>query len=149
MQGLRSRAGMAAMTAGALALLTVPVVAIAKGPPDDPGGGNGNAKSVAPPEARIPDQSPGQAKKPEPAAKPAPPRRQKAAPPGHAKRAAQVSAPAGSAPNAGNGSAPPRPAAKPKKAKRPSHPSPPDHAKAYGHNVPPGHAKRSDEPAEG
>lgn len=142
MQGLRSRAGIVAMTAGAIALLSVPVVALAKGPPDAVGGGNDTAKSVASPEANIPAATPGQAKKPDPVAKPAPAPR--ATPPGHAKRAGETSAPAGGSGGGGNVSAPPRRAAK--KANG----SPPAHAKAYGHKTPPGHAKReSHEPAGG
>ena len=147
MQGLRSRAGIVAMTAGAIALLSVPVVALAKGPPDAVGGGNDTARSVASPQANIPETNPGQAKKPAPVAKPAP--APKPTPPGHAKRAGsgagQGSAPAGGSAGGGNASAPPRRAAK--KAK--SNGSPPAHAKAYGHSTPPGHAKRSHEPAGG
>jgi hypothetical protein len=77
MQGLRSRAGIVAMTAGAFALLSVPVIAFGKGPPDVKGGGKDTAATVAAPEAGVPDP-PGQAKNP---AAPAP----KAAPPGQAK----------------------------------------------------------------
>ena len=130
------------MTAGAIALLSVPVVALAKGPPAVVGGGNETAKSVAAPQANIPDTNAGQAKKPEPLAKPvAPPRAPKQTPPGHAKQADQVSAPAGG----GNGSAAPGPAKKSE-----PHASPPAHAKAYGHGTSPGHAKRrSREPVEG
>jgi hypothetical protein len=133
MQGLRSRAGIVAMTAGAIALLSVPVVALAKGPPDAVGGGNDTARSVASPQANIPETNPGQAKKPVPVAKRA------------GSGAGQGSAPAGGSAGGGNVSAPPRRAAK--KAK--SNGSPPAHAKAYGHSTPPGHAKRSHEPAGG
>ena len=147
MQGLRSRAGIVAMTAGAIALLSVPVVALAKGPPDAVGGGNDTARSVASPQANIPDTNPGQAKKPAPVAKPAPaPKAPKPTPPGHAKRAVQRPAPAGGSTGGGNVSASPRQVSK--KAKR--HAAPPAHAKAYGHKIPPGHAKhQSQEPAEG
>src|SRR5262245_26630289 len=140
MQGLRSRAGIVAMTAGAIALLSVPVVALAKGPPDAVGGGNDTARSVASPQANIPDTNPGQAKKPAPAPKPTPP--------GHAKRAGsgtgQGSAPAGGSAGGGKVSSSRRAS---KKAK--SNGSPSAHAKAYGHSTPPGHAKRSHEPAGG
>ena len=143
MQGLRSRAGIVAMTAGAIALMSVPVVALAKGPPDAVGGGNDTAKSVASPQANIPDTNRGQAKKPAPVAKPAP--APKPTPPGHAKRAAQRPAPAGGSAGGGNVSAPRRAAGKAK-----AHAAPPAHAKAYGHGTPPGHAKHhSQEPAEG
>jgi len=144
MQGLRSRAGIVAMTAGAIALLSVPVVALAKGPPDAVGGGNDTAKGVASPQANIPDTNPGQAKKPAPVVKPAP--APKPTPPGHAKRAVQRPAPAGGSTGGGNVSAPPRRPARKAKA----HAAPPAHAKAYGHKIPPGHAKHhSQEPAEG
>jgi hypothetical protein len=144
MQGLRSRAGIVAMTAGAIALMSVPVVALAKGPPDAVGGGNDTAKSVVSPQANVPDTNRGQAKKPAPVAKPAP--APKPTPPGHAKRAVQRPAPAGGSGGGGNVSAPPRRAAK--KAK--THAAPPAHAKAYGHKTPPGHAKHQpQEPAEG
>ena len=145
MQGLRSRAGIVAMTAGAIALMSVPVVALAKGPPDAVGGGNDTARSVASPQANIPDTNQGQAKKPAPVAKPAPaPRAPKPTPPGRAKRAVQRPAPAGGSGGGGNGSAPPR------RAAGKAHTAPPAHAKAYGHGTPPGHAKHhSQEPAEG
>jgi hypothetical protein len=140
MQGLRSRAGIVAMTAGAIALMSVPVVALAKGPPDAVGGGNDTARSVASPQANIPAANPGQAKKPAPVAKSAP-KAPKPTPPGHAKRA--VKAPSGGSGGSGSASAPRQTA---KKAKG----TPPAHAKAYGHKTPPGHAKRhSEEPAEG
>ena len=144
MQGLRSRAGIVAMTAGAIALMSVPVVALAKGPPDAVGGGNDTARSVASPQANIPDTNRDQAKKPAPVAKPAP--APKPTPPGHAKRAAQRPAPAGGSAGGGNVFAPPRRAA----GKAKAHAAPPAHAKAYGHGTPPGHAKHhSQEPAEG
>lgn len=60
------------MTAGAVALLSVPVVALAKGPPDGTGQGTGTAGTVVPPQANVPDAPPGHANKPEPAPKPPP-----------------------------------------------------------------------------
>jgi len=142
MQGLRSRAGIVAMTAGAIALLSVPVVALAKGPPDAVGGGTDTAESAASPQANLPATNRGRANNPAPVAKPAPAPR--ATPPGPARRAG--SAPAGGSAGGGNVSAPPRRAARRAKA----HAAPPAPAKAYGHQTPPGHAKRhSDEPAQG
>ena len=67
MHGLRSPAGLAALTVGALALLCIPVVAFAKGPPQDPGGGQ-NPAGEKQPEAQAPVSGP------------------KAAPPGQAMR---------------------------------------------------------------
>ena len=134
------------MTAGAIALLSVPVVALAKGPPAVVGGGNKTAETVASPQANIPDTNVGQAKKPEPRPKPvAAPKAPKQTPPGNAQPAVEGSAPSGGSGSGGNGSAGPSPA---KNAK--SQASPPAHAKAYGHATPPGHAKRrSKEQAEG
>ena len=60
MQHLCSRAGTLAMTAGALVLLSLPVVALAKGPPDVVGGGTDTADTVAAPQAKVPDPPPGQ-----------------------------------------------------------------------------------------
>jgi hypothetical protein len=143
MQGLRSRAGIVAMTAGAFALLSVPVVALAKGPPDQPGGGTDTATSVAAPQAQIPNPPPGQANQPA-AARPAP--APKPAAPGRAKRVVQVSAPATT--GDGGGSASHRRGAS--KSTSPSRGTPPAHAKAFGRaKVPPGHSKGSHEPAEG
>ena len=127
------------MTAGATALLSVPVVAFAKGPPDVVGGGNDTARSVASPEATIPATNRGQAKKPDGVPKAAP---NAPASPGHARRAGQAPASAGG----GNASASPRRATQKAKANG----APPAHAKAYGHGSPPGHARRqSHAPAEG
>jgi hypothetical protein len=108
MQGLRSRAGIVAMTAGAFALLSVPVIAFGKGPPEVKGGGNDTAATVAAPEAGAPDPPPGQAKKPAaPAPQAAPPgqAKPKPTPPGHAKR--QAAAPAPAPGNGPDGSGPP------------------------------------------
>ena len=125
------------MTAGAIALLSVPVVALAKGPPDVVGGGNQTAESVAAPQANIPGTNAGQAKKPDPLPKPvSAPRAPKQTPPGHAKPAGQVSAPAGG----GNASAGSGGTARKSKSQA----APPAHAKAYGHAK-----QRSREPAEG
>src|SRR6185436_6696172 len=73
MQGLRSGAGIVAVTAGALALLSVPVVALATGPPEDSGAGQNHAPGVEAPKAQVhaapqapPPAPPGQAK-PKPA----------------------------------------------------------------------------------
>jgi outer membrane biosynthesis protein TonB len=127
MQGLRSRAGIVAMTAGAFALLSVPVIAFGKGPPEVKGGGNDTAATVAAPEANVPDPPPGQAKEPAPPApKAAPPgqAKPKPTPPGHAKR--QAAAPSPAPGNGPDGSGPPgHSAGKPK-------PQPRGHA--YGHS---------------
>jgi hypothetical protein len=126
MQGLRSRAGIVAMTAGAFALLSVPVIAFGKGPPDVKGGGKDTAATVAAPEAGVPDPPPGQANK---AAAPAP----KAPPPGQAKpkptprgQAKRQAAPPAPAPGGGpDGSGPPGHSADKAKPKPRGH--------AYGH----------------
>lgn len=72
MQHLCSRAGTVAMTVGALVLFSLPVVALAKGPPDAVGGGTDTASTVVPPQANVPDPPPGQLHKADPAPKPAP-----------------------------------------------------------------------------
>jgi hypothetical protein len=135
MQGLRSRAGVVAMTAGAFALLSVPVIAFGKGPPDVKGGGNDTAATVAAPEAGVPGPPPGQAKPAAPAPKAAPPgqAKPKPTPPGHAKR--QAAAP-GPAPGGGpDGSGPPGHSG--------AKPEPRGHA--YGHKK----HRPSSEPADG
>jgi hypothetical protein len=93
MHGLRSPAGIAAATAGAIALLWVPVVAVATGPPDAVGGGTQTAGTVVPPAAKVPNPPPGQANKPElPAAPQVHPDS-----PGHAQGQAPQAEPPGSA----------------------------------------------------
>ena len=72
MQHLCSRAGTLAMTAGALVLLSLPVVALAKGPPDVVGGGTDTARTVVAPQAKVPDPPPGQLHNSPQASKPAP-----------------------------------------------------------------------------
>ena len=72
MQHLCSRAGTLAMTAGALVLLSLPVVALAKGPPDVVGGGTDTAQTVVAPQAKVPDPPPGQLHNSPQASKPAP-----------------------------------------------------------------------------
>jgi hypothetical protein len=72
MQHLCSRAGTLAMTAGALVLLSLPVVALAKGPPDVVGGGTDTAHTVVAPQAKVPDPPPGQLHNSPQASKPAP-----------------------------------------------------------------------------
>lgn len=102
MQGLRSRAGIVALTAGAFALLSVPVIALGKGPPEVTGGGKDTAGTVASPESTPPSPPPGQVNKasgepkPEPAAPKNPPPGQakpKPVPRGQAKRQAAPPAP--------------------------------------------------------
>ena len=128
------------MTAGAIALLSVPVVALAKGPPTVVGGGNQTAETVASPQANIPATNAGQAKKPDPRPKPvSAPRAPAQTPPGQAKPAGQVAAPAS---GSGGRNTPAGSGAAAKKAK--SHSAPPAHAKAYGHAK-----QRSKEAAEG
>jgi hypothetical protein len=125
MQGLRSRAGIVALTAGAFALFSVPVVALAKGPPDVVGGGPKTATTVVAPQANVPDPPPGQLNKPDPA------------PRGHAKAPGQAStpAPAVEAPPAGT---PGSSRANPPARRGPKAGTPP-----RPHNgQPPGHAKR-------
>ena len=138
MQGLRSRAGIVAMTAGAFALLSVPVIALGKGPPEVKGGGKDTAATVAAPEAGVPDPPPGQAQQPAaPAPKAAPPgqAKPKRTPPGHAKRQAAPPAPV---PGRGpDGSGPPGHSAD--KAK----PQPRGHARGHTKHNP------SSEPADG
>ena len=72
MQHLCSRAGSLTMTAGALVLLSLPVVAIAKGPPDVVGGGTDTGRTVVAPQAKVPDPPPGQLHNSPQASKPAP-----------------------------------------------------------------------------
>jgi hypothetical protein len=141
MQRLRSRAGIVGMTAGAVALLSVPVVALAKGPPEVKGEGTDTAQTVVPPQAKVPDLPPGQLNKPEPAPKPAP-RGQanpkpsgapKPAPPGHSKHEAAAPAPGNSRGPDGSGPARGGPETKP-----------PAHARARGHVK----HRPSSEPAE-
>jgi hypothetical protein len=136
MQGLRSRAGIVTATAGALALLSVPVVALAKGPPDVVGGGTDTAGTVVPPQAQVPDPPPGQVNKPAPAPKQAPPGQAKA--PGNVAATPPAQGPPASAPGSDRrASAPGR--------QRPKGTPPAPH----GGN-PPGHAKRpGSTPAEG
>jgi hypothetical protein len=142
MQGLRSRAGIVAMTACAFALLSVPVIALGKGPPELKGGGTDTAATVASPEANVPDPPPGQVDQPAPAPKPAPagqakpkPAGPKPAPPGQAKR--QGVAPAPSNGRGPEGSGPTGHALKKS--------GPPPHGHARGHAK--HHA--SSEPADG
>jgi hypothetical protein len=73
MQHLCSRTGTVAMTVGAAVLLSLPVVALAKGPPDAVGGGTDTARTVVPPQANVPDPPPGQLQNADPAPKPPPP----------------------------------------------------------------------------
>jgi hypothetical protein len=141
MQGLRSRAGIVAMTAGAFALLSVPVLAFGKGPPEVKGGGKETAGTVAPPESTPPNPPPGQANKPaaEPKAAPkSPPAGQtkpKAVPRGQAKRQAATPAPV---PGRGpEGSGPPGQGVK--KSGAPPH----GHARGHAKHQP------SSEPADG
>jgi hypothetical protein len=145
MQGLRSRAGIVAMTAGAFALLSVPVIAFGKGPPDVKGGGNDTAATVAAPQASVPDPPPGQAKKqaapaPNPAPKAPPPgqAKPKPTPPGHAKR--QAAAPAPAPGNGPDGSGPP--GHSPDKAK----PQPRGHA--FGHTKHPPSSEPADDSSD-
>jgi hypothetical protein len=138
MQGLRSRAGIVAMTAGTFALLSVPVIAFGKGPPDVKGGGNDTAATVAAPQAGAPDPPPGQAKQPAtPAPKAAPPgqAKPKPTPPGQVKRQAAAPAPA---PGGGpDGSGPPGHSVEKAKPKPRGH--------AFGHTK----HRPSSEPADG
>jgi hypothetical protein len=142
MQGLRSRAGIVAMTACAFALMSVPVIALGKGPPEVKGGGTETATTVAAPEANVPNPPPGQADKPaaapkpEPAGQAKPKSAPKPAPPGQVKR--QGAAPPSSNGHGPEGAGPPGGGAA-KKAGAP----PRGHAR--------GHAKHrpSSEPAEG
>jgi hypothetical protein len=141
MQGLRSRAGIVAMTACAFALLSVPVIALGKGPPDVTGDGTDTAKTVVPPEAKVPDPPPGQLNKPDPAPKPAPAGQAKpkpapkATPRGQAKRQ-------GAAPVPGNAHGPDG-AGPPGGSRKKS--GPPPHGQARGHTK----HQPSSEPAEG
>lgn len=137
MQGLRSRAGIVTVTAGAMALLSVPVVALAKGPPDVVGGGTDTAGTVAAPQAQVPDPPPGQANTPAPAPKPAPP--------GQAKAPRKVAAtPPAQAPPASTPGSDRRASTPAGRGPKGTPPAP------HGGN-PPGHAKRGpgSEPAEG
>jgi hypothetical protein len=143
MQGLRSRAGIVVSTACALALLSVPVIALGKGPPEVKGGGNETAATVAPPEAQPPGRVNKAGAEPKPAPKaPAAPKspppgqaKPKAVPRGQAKR--QVAAPAPVPGRGPDGTGPPGQGAK--KSGAPPH----GHAR--------GHSKRqpSSEPANG
>jgi hypothetical protein len=141
MQGLRSGAGIVAVTAGALALLSVPVVALATGPPEDSGAGQNHAPALEAPEAQVhaaPQAPP-----------PAPPGQAKPKPSRQAEGRGRASAPTGEAPTAGSpggaggthGSPPASQGGSPRgHAKVPS-----SHAR-----VAPGHARRgSHEPAGG
>jgi hypothetical protein len=139
MQGLRSRAGTVAMTACAFALLSVPVIALGKGPPEVKGGGTETATTVVPPEAKVPSPPPGQvdnpAPKPAPAGQAKPKPAPKPTPPGQAKRQAAAPAPA---PGRGpDGSGPPGHAGKKS--------GPPPHGRARGHAK----HRPSAEPVEG
>ena len=137
MQGLRSRAGIVTATAGALALLSVPVVALAKGPPDVVGGGTDTAGTVVPPQAQVPDPPPGQLNRPAAAPKPAPSGQAKA-PPNVAATPPTQAPPAGAPGSDRRAGAP---------ARRGPKGTPP---RPHGGN-PPGHAKRGpgSTPAEG
>jgi hypothetical protein len=95
MQHLCSRAGSLAMTAGALVLLSLPVVAIAKGPPDVVGGGTDTARTVVAPQAKVPDPPPGQLHNSPQASKPAPRP--------HPEAQTHTSAPAARPPSPGSG----------------------------------------------
>jgi hypothetical protein len=101
MQHLCSRAGSVVITAGVFALLSLPVVALAKGPPEVVGGGTDTAQGVASPGAGVPDTPPGQLHNSENAVQPAP--RPKPTPPGKAKSQGQAATPAptGQAPPSG------------------------------------------------
>lgn len=141
MQGLRSGAGIVGVTAGALALLSVPVVALATGPPEDSGAGQSHAPGVEAPKTQVhaaPQAPP-----------PAPPGRAKPKPGGQAEGRGRASAPTGEAPTAASpggaggthGSPPASHAGSPRGHAK----VPPSHAK-----VAPGHAGRgSHAPAEG
>lgn len=96
MQRLRSRAGILLVTAAAVALLSLPVVALAKGPPDVVGGGTDTAGTVVSPQANVPNPPPGQLNKPDPASKPAP----RPHPKSPAETSAPAPPPAGQAPSA-------------------------------------------------
>jgi hypothetical protein len=102
MQHLCSRAGTLAMTAGGLVLLSLPVVALAKGPPDVVGGGTDTARTVVAPQAKVPDPPPGQLHNSPQALKPAPrphPQAQTSAPTAPAARPPSPGrGPAGSGP---------------------------------------------------
>ena len=132
MQGLRSRAGIVVSTACALALLSVPVIALGKGPPEVKGGRNETATTVAPPEAKPPSPPPGQVNKAAgepkaPAAPKSPPPGQakpKPVPRGHSKH--QAAAPAPVPGHGPDGSGPPGQGAKKSGA--------PPHGHARGHS---------------
>ena len=137
MQGLLSRAGFVALTACGLALLSVPVIALGKGPPEVNGEGTGTATTVVPPAAEVPDPPPGQVNKPAAEAKPAPAgqAKPKPVPRGQAKRQAATPAPV---PGGGQeGSGPPGQGAKKSGA--------PPNGHARGHSKP----RPSSEPADG
>jgi hypothetical protein len=137
MQGLRSRAGFVALTACGLALLSVPVIALGKGPPEVKGDGTGTATTVVPPEAKVPNPPPGQLNKPTAEAKPTPAgqAKPKPVPRGQAKR--QAAAPAPVPGRSLEGSKPPGQGAKKSGA--------PPHGHARGHSKP----RPSSEPADG
>jgi hypothetical protein len=141
MQGLRSRAGIVVSTACAFALLSVPVIALGKGPPEDKGQGTETATTVVPPEAKVPSPPPGHANKPAAEPKPAPKSppagqvKPKAVPRGQAKRQAAAPAPV---PGRGpDGSGPPGQGVK--KSGAPPH----GHARGHSKHHP------SSEPADG
>jgi hypothetical protein len=90
MQQLCWRAGAIATTAGALVLLSVAGIAVAKGPPEGVGGGKDTA-TVVPLRANVKDTPPGQLRRPDRASKPVPP--------GQAKPSGEPATPA--APRAG------------------------------------------------
>jgi hypothetical protein len=73
MHGLRSCPRIVALTACALALLSVPVIALGKGPQEVKGGGTDTAATVVPPQANVAPPPPGQVDNPAAAPKPAPP----------------------------------------------------------------------------
>ena len=104
MQHLCSRAGTLAMTAGALVLLSLPVVALAKdGPPDVVGGGTDTAGTVAAPKAKVPDPPPGQLHNSPQASKPAPRPHPKAQTQTSAPAPRATQAPAARSPSRGHG----------------------------------------------
>jgi hypothetical protein len=105
MQHLCSRAGTLAMTAGGLVLLSLPVVALAKGPPDVVGGGTDTARSVVSPQAKVPDPPPGQLHNSPQASKPAPRPHPKAQTQTSAPTAPATQAPAARPPSPGRGPA--------------------------------------------
>ena len=119
MQYLCSRAGSLAMTAGALVLLSLPVVALAKGPPDVVGGGTDTARTVAAPQANVPDPPPGQLHNSPQASKPAPRPHPKAQTQTSAPTPPAGQAPAARPPSPGRGPAGSGPARRGPKAGHP------------------------------